>query len=98
MLGVYNISNLSPDLNILDLVKFEVYCSVFQLLSKDLHTGLAHLRVLLCRVFTFFLTIVLVYLEKLLDFSLRAYGSCYISIDSDLVDFVECVKIFLILI
>ena len=62
---------LSPDLNVLGLGKSEVYRSVFQLLLKDLPTRLTHLQVLLCQVFAFFLTLVLVYLARLLEFSLR---------------------------
>ena len=69
-LGVHNVVFLLPDLIVLGLGKFKVFCSVFQLLSKDLPTWLAHFQVLLCEVFAFFLTLVLVYPVRLLDFSL----------------------------
>ena len=62
---------LLPDLNILGLGKSKVYHLIFQLSSKDLPTWLAHLQVLLCQVFAFFLTLILVSLIRLLEFSLQ---------------------------
>lgn len=62
----------------------------FQLLSKDLPTRLTHLRFLLCQVCAFFLTLALVYLVRLLDFSLQGYGRCFDLINSNAVDLKEC--------
>ena len=90
VLGVCNVGVLSPDLNVLGLDKSEVSCSVFQLLLKNVPSQLALLQIVLCQIFAFFLTIVLVDLVMLLDFPCGGYDRCYILIDSNVVDFREC--------
>ena len=69
-LGVYN----AGALNVLSLDKSKDYRRIFLTIIKGyLPTQLAHLRFLLCQVLAFFLTLLLVYLVRLLEFSLWGY-------------------------
>ena len=80
-MGVYNVGALSANLNVLGLGKSEVYCIVAQPFLKDLSTRLACLQVLLCHVFEFFLTLVLIYLVRSLQLPLQSKYRYYNLID-----------------
>ena len=89
-MGVYNVGALSAKLNVLSLGKSEVYRIVVQPFLKDLYTRLTCLQVLLCHVFAFFLTLVLIYLERSLQLSLQSKYRYYTLIDIIVLYFKDC--------